>query len=119
MTQRRLSWFPSAPARPMLRSSIPSERCCFAGFCCGSSGGDGSSSKSDGHASLRWMRSGEIVAARFVCRFELHHLYPREIRVEYVELPLAVFADLGLFIAVGLPAMRFHDSLRLLHVRNP
>jgi len=33
-------------------------------------------------------------------------------------LPLAVFADLGLLVAVRLPAVRLHERLGRLHVGN-
>ena len=102
----------------MLRSSTRWPRFCSAGSCCGFSGGNEFSSRCDGHASLGRMWSREIVAARFLRGFELHHLHPRQIRVKHIELPLAVFADLRRFVAMRLPTMRFHNRLCLLHVRN-
>src|SRR5271169_4586680 len=117
-TRRKPSWSPSAPARPMLRSSIPWERCCSAGFCYGSSGGNGFSSRSEEPASLRRMWAREIGATRFLYRLEFHQLDARKIGIKHVELPLAVFAHLRLFVPMLLPVVGFHDRLRFLHVRN-
>ena len=65
------------------------------------------------------MRAGEIRAAWFLHRLELHQLDPRQIRVEEVQLPLAVFSHLRFLAAVRLLPMRFERRLRFFHVGDP
>jgi predicted acyltransferase len=114
----RPGWCPSAPAHPMPHSFIPLPRCCSAGFCCGSSAANESSLRSEGHASLRRMRPGEVRAARLLHGLEFHELDSRQIGIKHIELPLAVFAHLRLFVPMRLPAVSFQNSLCPFHVSN-
>src|SRR5580700_8912312 len=94
----------------MLRSPIPWQPCCSVGFCCGSSGGNASLSRSDG-LSLRRMRAGELRAARFLDWLEFHEFDACLIRIEQVKLPLSIPAQLGFFVAVRRPAVSFENGL--------
>src|SRR5580700_2815900 len=68
--------------------------------------------------SLRWMRPRELRTARLLRRFKLHQLHPRQIRIKHVKLPFSVPSNLRPFVAMSLPAVRFHDPLSLLHVHH-
>jgi hypothetical protein len=62
------------------------------------------------------MRAGEIATAGFLCRREFHQLDSGQIRIEHIQLTLAVAAHLGVFVTVRFPSMRLEESLRLWHV---
>jgi hypothetical protein len=64
------------------------------------------------------MWAGEVIAAWLLNVLELHQLDSRKVWVEDVKMSFAVFSDLGPLVIVRLPAMGFHEGLRLLHIGN-
>src|SRR5579864_5244318 len=64
------------------------------------------------------MGRGEVAAAGLLGGLELHKIYARQVRIEDIQLPLAVASHLRMFIAMLFPAVRFQNRLRLLHIGN-